>query len=278
MGVPAADAAGGWQGGGMEPEVLRGLLFEAIRRRPDTQYNQVQVDVRQLAADRGREALDQRDERRLLELTWSLIVQGVIIPGSNVDNHWPWMRVTEYGRECLAAGEILPHDPDGYLRQLKVRIPIVDDVILLYVEESLECFLASRHIASTVMLGVASEKAFYLLLDPLISYLGQPTGGALRKATQGKPISKQFEEFEKRLNGVRANLPPDLQEGLDVQLTGIFTFVRNYRNDAGHPTGRRITREEAFANLILFVPYLQRVYGLIQFFARAQPAAAGPAL
>jgi len=267
VGVPAAAAVGA-AGVNMPMDIgtLRSLLLEAMRRKPKTAFGEVWRLALQLAADRGLGPLSLTDRDRLLELVWMLVAQGVILPCWDDANRFPYMRLTEHGQACLDAGDILPYDPDGYLVQLKRRIPNLDDLILMYVEESLQCLLGGGYIASTVMLGVAAERAFDLLLEALIGYLSPQSGTSLRKATEGRPVGQQFAEFEKRLTGVRSELPGPLQENLGVQLTGIFTLVRTYRNDAGHPTGRRITREEGHANLIVFVPYLERVYGLIEFF------------
>src|SRR3990172_1083851 len=256
----------------MDIGILRTLLFEALRREPNTSVGQVCQVARQLATDRSLGQFSIADEGRVLELVWILVAQGVNLPCWDEVNRFPRIRLTQHGRACLEAGDVLPYDPDGYLEQLKRRIPDLDELILMYVEESLQCFLSGRYMASTVMLGVASERAFDLLLEALIEFLSPTSGTSLRKATEGKPLAQQFGEFEKRLNGVRSKLPGELQENLDVQLTGIFTLVRTYRNDAGHPTGRRISREEGHANLIVFVPYLGRVYGLIAFFRKSSSA------
>lgn len=41
-------------------------------------------------------------------------------------------------------------------------------------------------------------------------------------------------------------------------------IIRN-RNDAGHPTGKSIDREELYANIIVFRNYLKRVYNVINW-------------
>lgn len=43
-------------------------------------------------------------------------------------------------------------------------------------------------------------------------------------------------------------------------------MIRNYRNDAGHPTGNQLSKEHAFANLQVFIPYCKKVYELIEYF------------
>ena len=52
-------------------------------------------------------------------------------------------------------------------------------------------------------------------------------------------MGKRFDEFLKRLDVVRPQLPKDLSDGLDIILTGIFEMIRGgSRNHfAGHPPG-----------------------------------------
>ncbi len=51
-------------------------------------------------------------------------------------------------------------------------------------------------------------------------------------------------------------------------LLGIFEMIRNYRNDAGHPSGKSISREQVYANLQVFIAYCKKVYQLKDFFER----------
>jgi hypothetical protein len=79
-------------------------------------------------------------------------------------------------------------------------------------------------------------------------------------------IKRQFDEFRRMLDSeLRVRLPHELADGLDVELNAIFDFIRNQRNDAGHPTGKTIERERAYANLVVFPVYLRKVYSLIDW-------------
>jgi len=48
----------------------------------------------------------------------------------------------------------------------------------------------------------------------------------------------------------------------------ILDLLRIYRNDAGHPTGKQISRDDAFINLQMFVRYLQKLYAFKTYFAK----------
>ena len=45
-------------------------------------------------------------------------------------------------------------------------------------------------------------------------------------------------------------------------LTGIAELLRVYRNQAGHPSGVVLGRDECFAHLVVFVEYLKTVYAV----------------
>jgi hypothetical protein len=57
---------------------------------------------------------------------------------------------------------------------------------------------------------------------------------------------------------------------LGTILERVFYLIRTARNDAGHPTGRKIEKEVIHANLLLFPSYCKRVYGLIEYFSSNQ--------
>jgi hypothetical protein len=76
----------------------------------------------------------------------------------------------------------------------------------------------------------------------------------------------KYDELMKKLVPVKGILPRELSEDLESQFDGIFNLIRVTRNDAGHPTGRKIDRDVAFVNLRLFPIYCKRIYGLIDYF------------
>ena len=168
-----------------------------------------------------------------------------------------------YGEHVLEAGEVIPHDPAGYLQDLKEKVPALDDLVEMYVVESLQCFLRGTYIASTVMLGVASEAAMIKLIET--------AGGAIadegervqyERDTSTWIIARKYDVLKGKLPSFRTRLPRELGQDLEVMLDGCFTLIRNYRNEAGHPTGRVVEREVCFANLQLFKVYCERVYEL----------------
>jgi hypothetical protein len=248
----------------MDKADLRPLVLEVLCQEPETSFHKVENQARSLAPD-----YNPHDDLIVREIIWELLVQGVLAPGSNRQNlEFPWIHVTEYGKRCLEANAILPHDPDRYLERLQQRVgQSLDDTVLAYVKESLLTFLAGHYLAATVMLGVASERCVDLLIEAYLNAIADASRKAAfeRRVKQaGRSVKRRFDALRSEL--VALALPTELQDALDIQLSGIFTLIRYSRNDAGHPTGRAVDPDTAHANLLMFPQYCKRVYDLLNHF------------
>ena len=210
-----------------------------------------------------------QDRENVRQIIWQLVMEGILVPGLNELNlNLPFLRVTDYGKECLSADAIIPHDPDGYLKSLKQAVPSLDPTIEMYVSEALQAFLKGLMLSSTVMLGGASEKAFLILFDTYVHAIADPKRKAKFQGIQNSFIKTKFETFLQDFESVKKGLPKDLREDIDLQLTAIFSLIRITRNDVGHPSGRVIDRDLAYSNLRIFIPYVRRIYDLVTWFSQ----------
>ena len=251
----------------MDKNDLRPFVFEALRKYSNSQYANVCLHVGELCSEYD----ESSDGGKVVEIIWDLLIQGILAPGQGgvYVQSSSFFHVTPYGRECLQAGEVIPQDPEGYMKRLAERIgPDLDEIVAKYVQESLLTFVMRRYLASSVMLGVASERCVDLLSSQLISSL-EPngSGGVFKKKLKraGRSVKQRFDTVREKL--LEVNLPAELRDAIDIHLSGIFTLVRYSRNDAGHPTGRTVDRETVNANLQLFPGYCERVYGLLRHLA-----------
>jgi len=261
---------------------LRTLVLEAFKKSPETQYVSLCNSVAQLAVQKGMMSnpqqgivttgnsykLTSHDEDRVREIIWDLIVSRLVTIGINAENpNWPFLKLTEYGRKVVNSSSPSPHDHSGYLNRLREEVPKIDTVILTYLEESLRTFNIHALLSATITLGCASEKALLLLIEAF----GNAIQNTKRKEkfeadTRDRLIKRQFDIFVRNLNGIKGNLPYDITEGVDTMLLGIFEMIRNYRNDAGHPSSKTISREQVYANLQVFISYCKKVYELKNYF------------
>ena len=261
---------------------VRALVYERLRK-PLTgniaPLQQVVSDVQSMAEQRG--IVEQQSSLQpyqtitawiadeIREVVWELAFQGIIVPG--IDNgqqaSLPWFKITEWGKRCLEKGEYLSFDAGMFMERIRKEIPNLDVVISLYLVESLKCFRNGTFVASAMMVGVAAEQIMLVLRKAVYDALGSPEKKKrFDNEAQGQ-VKRVYSAVWKRLDPVREQMPERLRESVGVELAGVFELVRKTRNEAGHPTGRSIEREEAEALLLLFPTYSKTVYTLIGWLA-----------
>jgi hypothetical protein len=245
----------------IERELLRSCLLEALKRKPQTQYENLKYEVGAVAAVRGfpvqnwggQSMLDRADWRTLREMIWRLIAEGVLVVGMDDSNEsWPFVSLTEYGERYVKDQRATPHDRSAFTARL-VKTGTVDDVEQLYVSEALEAYSADLPNAAAVMIGAASEHALILLLSDIAAK--DATQGANATAALDQSALKMLRFAERYLRTRQANLPRHIRETLDTTFMGIANLIRMARNDAGHPALSAVDRERCFVALQLYPDY-----------------------
>ncbi|MFH1929782.1 MAG: hypothetical protein ABIK79_16685 [Chloroflexota bacterium] len=202
------------------------------------------------------------------EVMWQLLMQGVITPGMNASNPTlPRFRVTDHGQEVLEAERFIPHDPTGYLDDLRAASgAIATDVNLTYVEEALRCFNAGCHVASVLLLGIAAESIFNHLCDMIrLSLKNRSEQKKLDSQLPVKPrhrwIVQKYQHLPKSVQ--REQLP----ESLDMTLGSLYDLIRRQRNELGHPQEKppELSREQAFVFFRLFPGFVGDVQAFAEY-------------
>lgn len=204
-------------------------------------------------------------------IVWDMIIEGILRPGAADGDKFelPYIHVTDYGRQVIS-GELTPYDPTGYLKELKFRIPEIDPVIEKYIAEAAETLRRHCLLSSTVTLGCASEMAFLLLSDAYraaLKPIDQTAYEASVEKTRGIKQHHQvfMAEYQKIVPKLKAELGTDWVTGMEKSLDHVFSYFRQMRNNAGHPSGYTFTKEMVAAHLILFPSYLRHIYDLIKW-------------
>lgn len=272
----------------IEREKLRLWVYDALVRPPQQlgisqlqplQLSNISSWVKQKAQKDGLlpqdtqfrpSNLEKADEDAIRECVWSLIIQGIVVPGISGDSthqsNLPWIQVTEWGKACLAKGEYVPYDAGVFLSRIRSQIPNLDQTVDLYLKEALNSFRSGAYLAVGVMTGVASERILVVLRDAILGSIQQDDRKRkLMDATENQTAKRIYQEIRKRIDPIRERLPAELQDSIGTELEGVFQEVRRTRNDAGHPTGRVIERGEAFALLQLFPVYARSAYALMDW-------------
>lgn len=216
-------------------------------------------------------------ETEVWEALWGLVGDGLIYldtarQGSGTDN-WRW-RLSADGQRVVKGGAWEPRDPDGYLERIRREIPDLDELVELYLTEALQSFNGRCYLATSVMLGVAAERAFLVMAA---SYAASSLAGAPAMAKElSKPRSNYFAlwtEFRKRIEPVRQELPNGLGDALT--LDAIADLIRLTRNEVGHPTGRQIDEDTARVHLTIAPVYLRKMSLLAAHFAGSVTGSVG---
>lgn len=207
------------------------------------------------------------------EALWGLVGEGLIYldpagqANASSQHNWRW-RLSSVGVTAAQGGSWEPRDPEGYLRRLRRDVPDIDSIVIRYVEEALGAFNARCYLAASVMLGVASERAFLQLARTVAIALGQHA--TKLDAALASPRASQhsrFVELRKLLEPRRPDLPHDLADTLT--LDAVSDLLRITRNEAGHPTGSTVDEDTARTHLLIAGGYLKKMAELQRHFATA---------
>jgi hypothetical protein len=152
---------------------------------------------------------------------------------------------------------------DSYEKTIKDQIPAIDAVTLLYLKEAMQAFRVGCLLSATVMVGVAVEHSFLLLLEAIEAGPHAVTFAGVRKERQ---VLKMVNRFWGILSRHLGALPPSLKEGLETEFLGIQNLIRQSRNEAGHPRGTVPGREQVYILLNLFIPHCRKMYQLMEHF------------
>jgi hypothetical protein len=126
-----------------------------------------------------------------------LLTLGYVVPwpAGNAAPVHNYFHITENGRQWALSTNPAPEDTDGFMSALTALIPTLDDIVKQYVLEASVTYNRKAWFASAVMIGAASEKVVYMLLDGLLIV----TGGRERTAIQKPSRSATFQTCSNRL-------------------------------------------------------------------------------
>jgi hypothetical protein len=197
-------------------------------------------------------------------LTLGYIVQWPSTPRApNPD----YLHITEKGKQWISATDPVPEDATGFLQALSTLIPSLDSVIKQYIAEAVVTYNRQAWFASAVMVGAASEKAVYMLIESLLTVTGGSEGRAIEKAIKERNLPNMFQQINKVFTAHRdsGNLPYDVHEGCEHHLLSLFESIRVQRNEAVHPTVGQVTPATVRLTLSAFPSAFRKVYELINW-------------
>ena len=207
--------------------------------------------------------LPNEDAELVREIFWDLFRQGYITLGADQHNAtWPWFKLSRFGQMALANHEPYRfHDTSSFIKLVKQAMPDISPEAELYAEEAVAAFYAGCLLASCVMIGGAAEAEFLRLMATASRGPHSPTfAGVSKQAFIGSKIAK----FKNARQPITKGLPHEAVEDVETHFSMIQSILRIARNEAGHPTGSRPTREQVYVFLQLFVPFAGQLLKLRQ--------------
>jgi len=203
------------------------------------------------------------------EAVWSLVARGFAYIDYLQDNKFHWqVIITDAGR--IAAKDEAPN-PDNvelYIKQLRAKVPTISGTVEQYAREACMTYTTRCFLASSVMLGVASEAAFLEMAAAFAKWKHTQDGEAFGKVVDNplRSLNDKFKQFRNRLDPNRKLLPRDLEDNLTITFDAILDLLRIARNDTGHPTGRNVSADDVRVHLVVFGAYVARIYSLKSVF------------
>lgn len=201
------------------------------------------------------------------EAFWGLVARQMIYVGGarafGQCSAWS----TERGCGALADEENNPDDRTGYMNRLLDATPETSSTVQQYLLEALKSYEQDCYLASAVMLGGAAEETTLNVAKSFVTWKGR--GADNLKTILENP--RQFyvyklQEFEKRLKAIRGEIPQEFADNLELNITAVLQLIRLTRNDAGHPTGRRIDRSDCYQNLVIYANAHRKLHHLKRYF------------
>lgn len=154
-----------------------------------------------------------------------------------------------------------------------ITVSPMDIIEKTYIIESCNCLLNGNNLAAATMLGCAIERVIILLANSCQLFLKNGNGSdqELKNFTE-KVINKK--NANDRLSGLINFVKPKKDffaeigfENAELHLSK-FDFIRQLRNEAGHPTGTTISEEDLFNHLNYYNDIFKKTHTIIEFLKR----------
>jgi hypothetical protein len=133
-----------------------------------------------------------------MSVCWQLLADGLLFIDytQGAPENWTW-RLTERGhRAARADRDYEPDDQVSYMGLLGQRIASLDGVVRTYANEAVNAYAPRCYLASSVMLGVASERAFLMLAEAFADTLEKTEAANLKTILEGskQKITGKFDD------------------------------------------------------------------------------------
>ena len=273
----------------IDKSTLRELVIETVLKTPHTQVNSIQNDVERLVKEnnlfptkeeceaKGQDykyyaanTLPREDKAVIAEITWDLIMERVLTPGDEQSTHnFPFVSLTSFGEEYARGAAPHYYDADKYIAYLHSIAPDLNNAILQYANEGVNCFRRNLLFASAVMFGAAAEITVLSLLGAIKDATrDSDIKSRLTQMLEGGRLPTIFQTITETLGQLTKDdaIPYAVHQGCGEHLISLFEMIRVQRNDAVHPTVGDVNRDKVFLTIQTLPTAISCVYKLIEWF------------
>lgn len=183
--------------------------------------------------------------------------------------------VTPHGARCLAKNDPgFPLDITGRVEALRSEFPGAPDLDLLcrYLSEAIEAYRHNLTLAAATMIGCAYELALVQLATAVVkkwppgtiaTVTGRLRDAAQRHANGEYAAAGLLADVVYKSLEANSGLLGDEWRWVASCFNPTFFIVRELRNDAGHPSGKAVARDEVFTHMVNLGPTYRHVRAIV---------------
>lgn len=149
----------------------------------------------------------------------------------------------------------------------KVHNSTLDPIEEMYLLEACACATNGQRLSAVTMLGCAGEQLLLLLSRAYLQYLQKH--GSENEIKRFKENVVEAKKAHARLDGFKRTVANQekLFEALGLENSNLhfqyLDFLRQIRNESGHPTGIRVSEEDMNSLFVSYQLLIERVHPLI---------------
>jgi len=253
-------------------KTLKELVIETIKTSGNNfQFNGIRDHAITLIKDRNIGPIDERVRLDINQIVWDLVIERIITFGteSGSEPKWPFIRLTEFGKEVINNSNYCMYDPDNYIKDIQNIVKDLDPIIKQYTYESFRSYRFSLYFSAGVMIGAAAERSILMLLQSIMEF-EKNTKKVLqiKKLIERPNLGMIYGIVTDTINELikTKQIPYSVHEGCILHLMSFFEMIRVQRNESVHPQIVNMNKTKVLLSLKTFPEGLRIINRLINWF------------
>ena len=206
------------------------------------------------------------NQRGLMIMAWNWISRGLAYfdISQSATSNWN-LCLTAKGKHYIDEAEENPYNDNIWYASLIKKAEGLSDIEKQYAQEAIKAFVNELYVSCHMMIGVASESVIVRMAQAMTRSPLIEGRESLTKAVSNPRISirELFNKMRPEIEKAKAQIPGNLADNMSIWLDSMFDVIRVNRNEAGHPMGSSVGREESVMVLRCFVTYMSKACRLI---------------